>query len=59
VGKMVVVFYDNTNKRYLRKISSFNDLVEGINVKLYYIEVSSNGKVMKGLTLPDEKVQFA
>jgi hypothetical protein len=56
---MVVVFDDNTNKRYLRKISSFNDLVEGINVKSYYIEVSSNGKVMKGITLPDENVQFA
>lgn len=59
IGKMVEVFDENTNKWYLGRISSFNDSVEGINAKSYNIEVSSNGKVMKGITLPDETVRFA
>ena len=59
IGKMVEVFDENTNKWYLGRISSFNDSVEGINAKSYNVEVSSNGKVMKGITLPDENVRFA
>ena len=59
IGKMVEVFDENTNKWYLGKISSFNDSVEGISAKSYDIEVLSSGKVMKGITLPDENVRFA
>jgi hypothetical protein len=59
IGKMVKVFDENTNKWYLGKISSFNDSVEDINAKSYNIEISSNGKVMKVITLPDKNVWFA
>ena len=56
---MVDVFDENTNKWYLGKSSSFNDSVEDINSTSYNIEISNNGVVMKGITLPDENVQFA
>ena len=59
IGKMVEVFDENTNKWYLGKISSFNDSVEGIHAKSYNIVVSSSGKVMEGITFPDENVRFA
>ena len=59
IGKMVEVFDENTNKWYLGRISSFNNSVEGINAKSYNIKVSSNGKVMKDITLPCENIRFA
>lgn len=51
-------FYENTNKWYLGRISSFNDSVEGINAKLYNIDILSNGKVLKSITFPYEIIRF-
>ena len=59
VEKMVEVFDENTNKWYIARVSSFNDAVEGINAKTYNVELQGSGKVLEGMTFPNENVRFA
>ena len=56
VGKMVEIFYADTHKWYIGRLSGYNLCKEGDYPQLYIIELQHNGNFIRGTTFSEHLV---